>query len=166
MPKYITDGLEGVVKIIDLGSRVPIETLLGVVQKEDVSHAEVLQNSCHCLQFNSIANELKCAIFIAWSQRRDHELYGGEHKDNCLYTIVVHKHEHVRTYYMVVVNNNQNGSYTYDLSKVIAGCYNTPSQAFVHKGQNCQGPVSMGICCTHGTVPVIETADIILNDNE
>lgn len=165
VPKYVVDGVDGDVKLINLGSSKPIETLLGVVQKEE-SFDEVQQNSCHCLQFESLANRLKCAILIRWTTQRNHELYGGEHEGRCLYAIVAHKHEWLRTYYMIVVHR-QNASYTYDLSKVPAEWFNRQSQAFVHKEQNCQGPLSMGIVHTeYYHVPVIETAGITLHDNE
>lgn len=169
VPKYIAEELieRGRVTIVKLGSENPVETLLHVLQTEQrelKACCEITQNSCHCQEFTRLSDRLKCAIVIGWTPGGGCEFHGVQYKDSCLYTIVVHKRENVRTYYMIAVKEpNGSCSYVYDLSKLSF----TPHfltlnrDSFVHAPVNCCGPherVRFGTCNVH----VLETSEIVL----
>lgn len=164
IPSYITANLivKGDVKIVKLGYQEPIHKLLSVLQAKDdeiKTCSEITQNTCHCLQMKQISERLKCTIFICWSPGGEHELYGDEHKDVCLYTIIV-KHDRVRSYYLLSVRTCD--SYVYNLAKLPYTAQFQPlKHGFVHESDGtCQGPVVPNPTYNVGT---IETNQIVLH---
>ncbi|KAJ7984129.1 hypothetical protein DPEC_G00364130 [Dallia pectoralis] len=169
IPEYIATDLikHGAVKMINLGSQNPIGTLLGVLQvKGDDSrfHSEGTPGTCHCAQMKRISEEHNCALFIACIPYGEHEIYGTEHKDVSLYTIVVDKRGAVKSYYLLAVEIDS--SYTYNLAKLPFAAHFQPNKDdFVHTADGtCQGhSFSKLIFCSTRDVDTIETSVIILH---
>lgn len=171
IPDYIARSLviHNDVKIINLGYEKPIETLLSVLQVSEEIVKDLSDNSqstCHCSQLTELSQRLDCSLLICWHPGGEHEVYGDEHRDSCLYTLIVYRENRVRSYYLLTVRS-EGGSYMYNLARLPSPVkFQLHKQAFVHITQgSCQGPVGSNPTDPIHSVDTIETSHIVLQDH-
>lgn len=163
IPSYIAKTLcaQGDLKVIDLGHEAPLGTLLRVLQAEDLipSCAEPTQSKCHCQDMDRFSNSLKCTLLVCWTPSGHHEAYGGVDRTRAVYTIIVHKQNKVRKYYLVAVKPHGHESYIYNFGKVpFETQYDVPCHTVLLDG-TCRGPGSTVDVVTLTTQDIVLRAD-------